>query len=819
MFVCSSFGQTFTIQGRVSFGRGERIPSKKMFIFGLTSNGNPLEVGINKNFYSITFNHDTVSSKSIVFRIGDKYSCFADISLTDSVHPIVCDVNFSYRTHALESVSVFANKRNKSKDSRVMRDIESSMVMAGKKSQVAILDNMLINKSGNSARGMFRGVSGLNIQDGAESGLQLNVGSRGLDPNRSANFSVRQNGYDISADPLGYPESYYTPNVNDISEIQVVRGASSLQYGSQFGGLINFILAQPSSETLSFKGAFSYGSYNAINGYSRFSGTLDKTSYLLSGTYRRGDGNRPNSDYDSYNVLTRIKHDVSYDSFVSLDFLKYHYIEHQPGGLTDLMYNDNPLQSNRRRNWFLIDWNILSFNYHKTLSDWQSDLDFKAVGLYALRYALGYRDKRVSSIDPENNLRDLQKGTFRNWGVELRFLRRFYLTQSPSTLLVGTKYYQANNLSRQGMGDQTADPNFNFVNINGYENLNNGENIDAEYRLPNLNFAVFSEFIWRLSPQFSIIPGIRWEYINTGINGQISIVERYKNRISAPISSNDDRIFKRFVFLPGIALSYKRSPLMELYANISRNYRAVTFNDLKTVTPSFKVNPNLRDESGYSFDAGIRGLRYHGLDYDISAFVLRYGDRIGEYFREAEDGSGNLERYRDNIGDAMSYGIESSLSYDIFEWIRFLKRRGLSLNIYANAAVTFSRYIKSQDLSIIGNELEFVPRYNLRAGFEAGYNKFKMSLQSSFVSFQFTDATNQPMNPNDSAFGIYGAIPGYFLLDCNMSYEFYRGFSAMLSLQNLTNTIYITKRATGYPGPGIIPSSPFNLNFGINVNL
>jgi Fe(3+) dicitrate transport protein len=30
-----------------------------------------------------------------------------------------------------------------------------------------------------------------------------------LDPNRTSNFNTRQNGYDISADVLGYPESYY----------------------------------------------------------------------------------------------------------------------------------------------------------------------------------------------------------------------------------------------------------------------------------------------------------------------------------------------------------------------------------------------------------------------------------------------------------------------------------------------------------------------------------------------------------------------------------------------------------------------------------
>ena len=75
----------------------------------------------------------------------------------------------------------------------------------------------------------------------------FNIGGRGLDPNRTSNFNTRQNGYDISADVLGYPESYYSPPAELIKEIQIVRGAASLQYGTQFGGLVNFKLKEPSS--------------------------------------------------------------------------------------------------------------------------------------------------------------------------------------------------------------------------------------------------------------------------------------------------------------------------------------------------------------------------------------------------------------------------------------------------------------------------------------------------------------------------------------------------------------------------------------------
>jgi Fe(3+) dicitrate transport protein len=51
--------------------------------------------------------------------------------------------------------------------------------------------------------------------------LQLSIGGRGLDPNRTSNFNTRQNGYDISADVLGYPESYYATPTEALEEIQL----------------------------------------------------------------------------------------------------------------------------------------------------------------------------------------------------------------------------------------------------------------------------------------------------------------------------------------------------------------------------------------------------------------------------------------------------------------------------------------------------------------------------------------------------------------------------------------------------------------------
>lgn len=719
----------------------------------------------------------------------------------------------------LQEVIVDASRTSSHKYDRFLRDVEESMIHTGKKSNVAVIENLLMNKAANTTRQLFSSISGIVIHEGSDGGLQLNIGARGLNPNRSANFNMRQNGYDISADPLGYPESYYTPNADDIREIQVLRGASALQYGSQFGGMVNFKLAEaPQNKKFDLRQHLSLGSYGFISSYTRLSGTIDRRfSYYLSSTLKRGDGYRYNADFKSYSLLGRFHYRPNTLRTWGVEALKYHYLEHQPGGLTDVMFHDNPKQSNRSRNWFEIDWNILSLSFHQFFNDYQSELQFKGVGLYAHRYALGFRDKRVSTPDPENVPRDLQKGTFRNWGAELRYIHRFkfhHSNQFPSVWAIGIKYYQGANLGKQGLGTPSQKPDFCF--FKPWDQIDNAFKqpyVSSSYRYPNLNFALFSELAISAGSRLRLVPGFRVEHICTAIKGTLKnheYVIEDGERVAKEIDVRDDKYKRRNIILFGIAAAYKLDKA-ELYGNITQNYRAITFNDLRTVTPAYGVNPNLRDERGFSSDFGIRSRGNGMLNYDVSLYFLYYGQRIGEYFRENPQEMGAYQRYKDNIGNGISYGIEGVGSWCLDKWICRILGRGCRLSLFANAAITGSRYLKSQEgIDVRGHRVEFVPLYNLKGGLNMGYKQFSLGIQVGYTSFQYTDANNQPMDLDDNTYGIYGAIPGYCVLDATMDYQFSKRFAFCLSLQNIGNSIYMTRRATGYPGPGIIPSAPFN---------
>ena len=168
---------------------------------------------------------------------------------------------------------VIQNERAKLFNVNRLRDVEETAIYAGKKTEVIAVSKLTANKATNNTRQIFGQVVGLTINEGSDGGLQLSIGGRGLNPNRTSNFNTRQNDYDISADVLGYPESYYATPTEALAEIQIVRGAASLQYGTQFGGLVNFKIKSPSKKEMEITTRNTIGSYNLFTNFTSLSGT------------------------------------------------------------------------------------------------------------------------------------------------------------------------------------------------------------------------------------------------------------------------------------------------------------------------------------------------------------------------------------------------------------------------------------------------------------------------------------------------------------------------------------------------------------------
>lgn len=799
----------YRLSGQVRDDQGKGIPNAEVYnrttnqIIPADKSGNfSMEVKEKGSYSLAVFSFDFQVLEQVVDVQGDTQLELKMARLTTDLSEVVI-------TEQREKV--FQLKR--------LNPVEGTAIYAGKKSEVVLVDNLIANKSANNARQIYAQVVGLNIYESGDAGLQLSVGGRGLDPNRTSNFNTRQNGYDISADVLGYPESYYTPPAEALSEIQVVRGAASLQYGTQFGGLINFKMQRPSDKKVELISRQSMGSFNFFSSFNSVSGTVGKFSHYTYFHHKRGDGFRPNSAYNSNNIFTNLNYELSEKTTLSVDLTYLNYLAQQAGGLTDQQFNQNPDFSNRKRNWFEVDWKLASVKIeHRFSTRTQTSLMF--FGLSARRNALGFRGNPanlnanpVADEDPQDENgnyiypRDLIKGEFRNYGAEWRLLTRYGLGSRESVFLIGSKVYISNNTALQGPGDNLRGPNFRF-DRDTYADYP----AQSSFRFPNRNVAVFGENIFVLTDRLTVTPGFRFEHIRTESNGTYAQVNF--DNAGNPISNqqfDDNRSFNRSFVLLGVGSSYELAADQELYLNFSQNYRSVTFTDIRTVNPTFIVDPNITDERGFTTDVGMRGRKSDVLSYDVSAFALMYNDRIGIILDD------RANRVRTNIGQAFIYGAELFADVNLLALagVQLLEKR---LNWFVNSAFTGSQYIQTEAAGVTGNRVEFIPVVNWKTGVNFGVKNFQGSVQMTYLSEQFTDAQNSRIpEEGDNRSGVIGEIPAYQVWDVSLAYT-RKYFKIESGVNNLFNEWYFTRRATGYPGPGIIPSEPSTVYLTLQLN-
>lgn len=667
-----------------------------------------------------------------------------------------------------------------------LRNVEGFAVFAGKKTEAILPEKLTANLSTNNARQVYSKVAGLNIYENDGAGLQLSIGARGLDPNRTANFNVRQNGYDIAADALGYPESYYTPPVEALRRIQIVRGAASLQYGTQFGGLLNFEMKQPRSEkgveVVSRNTAGSFGYFSTFNSLNANFGKWSTYSFFQ---YKRGNGFRPNSKFDAKTAYADLHYNYAENAHVGLELTHMNYLAQQPGGLTDAMFKENPRQSNRSRNWFSVDWNLLDLEWEHKINP-ATRFNIRSFALLANRKSLGFRPARPASPD-NGKEREMIDGDFKNIGAEARLIHNYTLFKEDNVLLVGGRLYRGYNVSKQGYGNGSdTGPDFGFP----VDSL-----VLSDYRFPNHNASLFAENIFYLGNKWSVTPGIRYEYIRTLAEGYYRAPER---DLAGNITNNkavpEERVNPRSFALLGLGVSFKPKEFLELYGNISQNYRSVTFNDIRITNPTLIVDANIQDEKGFSADLGARGNVRNVFNYDVSAFSMLYGKRIGEVWKE-----NSLIKIRTNIGKALIVGLESYLEMNLLKTGK-KERPNTDWTLFANTAVIYSRYTQSPYSNVKGRQVEFIPTMNLKLGSQWRYKAFKTSLQYSYLSSQYTDAQNSTASDPTATVGI---LPAYGVLDWSLGYE-YKWLKLEGSINNLADKMYATRRASGYPGPGLL---------------
>ncbi len=675
-----------------------------------------------------------------------------------------------------------------------MPEVSDYAINATKKNEVVKLDRIDANLAMNNTRQIFNRVPGIHIWESDGSGIQPGLASRGLSPNRSWEFNVRMNGYDITPDPMGYPEAYYNPPMEIVDRIEIVRGASSLQYGPQFGGLLNYVLRKPdASKRVVFESQNTVGSNGLFSTFNYVGGTEGKLQYTAYYQKRIGDGWRDNNKFNTDHAHLEMNYAFNNKFKAGFELTYMTYESQQPGGLTDSLFAVDAQQSLRSRNWFSTPWLVpaLTAEY---IFDENTRLSFKTFGTIGERSSIGFVSA-ITAKDPLSTNRQIDRDFYKNVGSELRFITDYTVFNKKNTLSTGVRYFNGNT-HRQQKGKGDTGPEFNTTLVDA--------TYPTDLNFINQNFAAFAENVFRFTDRFLMTGGLRLEHITTNSDGRLSYkTDGTENRIS---NINRSRTF----FLAGIGAEYHPTKQSEFYTNIAQAYRPVLYSDLTPPATTDVIDQNLKDAKGFNFDFGYRGKVGAWLNFDVDYFYLNYDNRVGTITQL--DVTNKTYQFRTNLGQSISKGFEGYVEIDPIA-VFYPKSSIGNLSLFVSMSFINATYqdFKTTTVSngqivegnLKGKHVENAPQYIHRFGVTYAKKGLSLTWQLSSVGEAYADASNT-VKPNAAATS--GLIPAYTVQDLSGSFKFLKHYNLKAGVNNLTDVRYFTRRSGGYPGPGLLPS-------------
>lgn len=679
-----------------------------------------------------------------------------------------------------------------------LANLDKTFIIGGRKSEVISIKDMPANLAEKTGRQIFAKVPSGMVYDMDGSGNQVNFSVRGLDAHRSWEFNVRQNGTIINTDMYGYPASHYSMPLEAVERIELVRGTSALQYGQQFGGMLNYVLKSPdTTKAFSYENLTSTGSFGLFASYNAIGGKVGKLTYHAYYQKRTSNGYRDNSRSDSDSQHIGLTYEVNENLKLIGQFSRSYYMYRIPGPLTDHQFAENPRQATRHRNFYTPEMYIPSLSL-----DWQispkTRMEWIGSGAFGERSSVtfdGFANVPdiIDRVTNEFAPRNVDIDNYNSRTTEARILHEYQLGQVKNYFSGSVRYFN-NKFDRKQRGLGTTGSDFDLTVSKGFVR-------DMTLHSESIALAIENQF--QFSQKFSISPGIRYEYGNSDMTGRIDYLE--DNKVPRNIPYN--------FFTLGAHSDYFINSHSKIYAGISQAVRPVLFQDLIPGSPLATINENLTNSFGYNAEIGWENALEDRVKYNLTLFRTYIGNRIGNILAEE---NGQTLIAKSNIGNSLTNGIELYLDWKILSSEQF------SLSFYTASSYMEAKYIEGNvsngesNQDIKGNRIEAVPAWISRNGLAGTVGQLKIVLQHQFVGESFADALNTRNPPPSGAVGI---VPEYQVWDLNLAFPFLEKFVLRAGINNLFHKQYFTKRPQMYPGPGIWSSDGRGLvvSFGAKI--
>ena len=514
---------------------------------------------------------------------------------------------------------------------------------------------------------------------------------RGIDENR---VLIQIDGIRTADNYVGRGRDFF--NLETIERVEIIKGPASALYGSDaIGGVVSFITKDP-EDYLNILGDSVYTSFSSNYGSTTEgntstgvlavedqTGTLEASSAITitndSEFKNFGEIESNPQTVDEFNILTKLVYNLNENNSFKLtgevlnsttdtDLISQE--ERTPldfsGPPVFFLREDVEAEDTRKR-----DRVSLNYNYENLDSRWlqQADLNlyFQNSEIEEEKISTGIRQPTVPPINTPIERIDNNQFKQEVFGGDLQLESNFAIGNSDHRLVYGAEIYNT----------QTSRPRDNSI-----IDLTDGSitKFVAGEEFPNKTFPDTDTFRLALYiqdeieiGQFSIIPGLRWDYYSLTANEDDDFARINVNNFEVEDVNES-------AFSPKLGIVYKATPKLAIYGQYARGFRSPPYDDANIGFTNFAFeytvlpNGDLEPETSDSFEVGIRGA-YPSINFTLAGFYNDYDNFIENVGLGPRPSDGFLQFQSQNIDQAEIYGLEAEFEY----FITGSKRNGLSL--------------------------------------------------------------------------------------------------------------------------------------------
>jgi Fe(3+) dicitrate transport protein len=781
LFICGALSSSLTaqsIRGKVSDPAGEPVPGAVVQVL------NSLQMAFTNEQGDFTL--DQVTPGALTLRVSSKNFEPAQVAVqVPRAGSVDVSVRFTQIRAAVTSIEVLG---------------ESAEAVLEKPGSVFLITRQELRDSHPmDANELLRRIPGVVINDNSGPvAMRLNIGIRGLNPDRSRAVLMLEDGLPITLAPYGEPETYYSPPIDRMSHVEVVKGSGQILYGPQtVGGVINFVTPDPPARThADFDLQGGQRGFFAGNGMVGGSSEDRKVGWLFNGLHKRGDGFRDFFfDVDDVQGKFTLKpadvHTIS---------LKIGYYDENSNstylGLTTPMFLANPNQNPVASDFLKLKrlsasaahsmavspnavWSSSLFGY-ATTRDWaRADFDRAAAAGRQYWGIFGDTSTPGGAIFVRNSTLNRNR-QFQVFGAQTGVSLQHTLGGIRNALDAGIRYIG------ERMDDQQLE--------GGSFSARTGALRDDEDRYGHA-FSAFFQNRFFLTPRLTFTPGVRlehYDYERHILRGVVSGVVTNLDRRAG------DGVTKA---IPGFGVAFQAARPLSLFAGVHRGFAPPRVKDAIT---SGGQPLNLDAELSWNYEAGVRVQAHRAVRGEFTYFRMDFENQI---IPAAQSGGATTTLV--NGGETLHQGIETNLRVDYGALL------GWSATVYTDVRFMHLADAKfTRNTLFGGNRLPYAPENTF--SFLVGYRHRRglgLQLDATYIGDQFAD-NNQTIAP--TADGTIGLVPSYTLWNLNADYTIQRErvqVRPYFSVKNLSDRVYIASRAPQGIQPGLFRQVNVGLRF------